>query len=100
MKVKCKVRQITEKELDLEYPYYLYFQSEMYEDELVKVFPNYEIVVKYETGSFKIEKRRYPFYEEHQIINNLTNEKHFNDVFEEALEQLEDYKKGEYEETI
>ena len=94
MKVKCKVRQVTEKELDLEYPYYLAFQDEMCNDELVKVFINYEIVVKYEVGGLKIEKRWYPFYEEHQILNNLTTEEHFNDVFKEAVEQLTELKDG------
>lgn len=94
MKVKCKVREVTEKELDLEYPYYLYFQDEMYNDELVKVFPKYEIVVKYEVGGLKIEKRWYPFYEEHQILNNLTTEKHFEDSFEESLQDLVKLKSG------
>jgi hypothetical protein len=95
MKVKCKVKEITEKELDLEYPYYLYFQDELCNDELIKVFPKYEIIVKYEVGGFKIEKRWCPFYEEYQILNNLTTEKHFNEVFESALEQLKDFKERE-----
>lgn len=94
MKVKCKVREITEKELDLEYPYYLYFQDEMCNDKLVKVFPEYEIAVEYEVGGLKIEKRWYPFYEEHQILNNITTEEHFNDVFKEAVEQLIELKDG------
>jgi len=94
MKVKCKVRQVTEKELDLEYPYYLHFQDEMCNDELVKVFLNYEVVVKYEVGGLIIEKRYYPFYEEHQILNNLTTEEHFEDSFEEALQDLVKLKSG------
>ena len=94
MKVKCKVRQVTEKELDLEYPYYLYFQDEVCNDELVKIFTKYEIVVKYEVGGLKIEKRWCPFYEEYQILNNLTTEEHFNDVFKEALQNLIELKSG------
>ena len=94
MKVKCKVRQVTEKELDLDYPYYLYYQDEMCNDELVKVFHNYEIVVKYEVGGLKIEKRWCPFYEEHQILSNLTTEEHFNEVFNEAVEHLTELKDG------
>lgn len=94
MKVKCKVREVTEKELDLEYPIYLYFQDEMCNDELVKVFPKYEIVVKYEVGGLKIEKRWHPFYEEHQILNNLTRKEHFEDSFEEALQDLVKLKSG------
>jgi hypothetical protein len=95
MKVKCKVKEITEKELDLEYPYYLYFQDELCNDELIKVFPKYEIIVKYEVGCLKIEKRWCPFYEEHQILNNLTTEEHFNEVFQSALEQFKDFKERE-----
>lgn len=94
MKVKCKVRQVTEKELDLEYPCYLYFQDEMCNDELIKVLHEYEVVVKYEVGGLKIEKRWFPFYEEYQIMNNLTTEEHFNDVFNEAVEQLTELKDG------
>ena len=94
MKVRCKVREVKEKELDLEYPYYLYFQDEMCNDELIKVFPEYEIVVKYEVGGFKIEKMWYPFYEEHQIVNNLTTEEHFERVFKEALDQMIERKNG------
>lgn len=94
MKVKCKVRQVTEKELDLEYPIHLYFQDEMCNDELIKVFHEYEIVVKYEVGGLKIEKRWCPFYEEYQILNNLTTEEHFNEVFKEAVEQLTELKDG------
>jgi hypothetical protein len=94
MKVKCKVREVREKELDLEYPYYLYFQDEMCNDELIKVFPEYEIVVKYEVGGLKIEKMRCPFYEEHQILNNLTTEEHFEQVFKEALDQITYFKDG------
>jgi hypothetical protein len=92
MKVKCKVREITEKELDLEYPYYLAFQDELCNDKLIKVFPEYEIVVKYEVGGMKIEKTWCPFYEEYQILNNLTTEEHFEQVFKEALKQITDFK--------
>jgi hypothetical protein len=94
MKVKCKVREITEKELDLEYPYYLAFQDELCNDKLIKVFPEYEIVVKYEVGGMKIEKTWCPFYEEYQILNNLTTEEHFEQVFKEALKQITDFKDG------
>ena len=85
---------LKQKELDLEYPYYLYFQDEVCNDELIKVFPEYEIVVKYEVGGMKIEKTWHPFYEEHQILNNLTTEEHFNKVFSESLEQITYFKDG------
>ena len=66
----------------------------MCNDELIKIFPKYEIVVKYEVGGLKIEKRWCPFYEEHQILRNLTTEEHFNDVFNEAVGQLTELKDG------
>ena len=88
MKVKCTVREITEKELNLEYPYHLYFQDELCQDELVKVYPNYQVTVKYDSFGLKIECDRNTFYEEHQILNNLTSKEHFDEVFEEALQQL------------
>lgn len=94
MKVKCKVREITEKELDLEYPIYLSFQDELCYDTLVKLYLNYELVVSFDVFGVKIEKRQNPFYEEHQILNNLTTEEHFNNAFEEAVQQIVKLKSG------
>lgn len=94
MKVKCKVREITEKELDLEYPIFLYWQDELCYDTLVKLYPNYEIVVSFDVLGVKIEKRQNPFYEEQEILNSLTSEEHFDDSFEQALQQLVKDKAG------
>ena len=88
MKVKCKVRNITEKELDLEYPIFLHFQDELCYSTLVKLYLKYELVVTYNVFGVKIEKRQNPFYEEHQILNTLTTEEHFEDAFKEAVQQL------------
>jgi hypothetical protein len=43
-------------------------------------------------GGMKIEKTWCPFYEEYQILNNLTTEEHFEQVFKEALKQITDFK--------
>lgn len=94
MKVKCKVREISEKELDLEYPIFLYKQDELCQDTLIKLYPTYEVVVSYDIFGIKIEKRQNPFYEEYQILNNLTTQEHFDDEFEQALQTLVQLKAG------
>ena len=95
MKVVIKEFLEQEKELDLEYPYYLYFQDEyaLY-DTVVKVYPKYKIEVKYDFSGVIIERSGYPNYQECQILNNLTTEEHFDDAFEEALQQLVKDKAG------
>lgn len=94
MKVIVTKREIIEEELDLEYPVYLSFQSEMDEYKMVKLYPEYEIVVDFDFFGVKIERNGYPNYQEHQILNNLTTEEHFDDAFEEALQQLVKDKAG------
>ncbi len=88
MKVKAIEQIKVEKELDLEYPFFLYFQSELCEDEVVKVYPDYKISVFFTIFGVKIKQEKNYGYTEHQIVNNLTTEEHFNDMFEEALEHL------------
>lgn len=93
-KVIAKEQTIVEKELDLEYPFYLYFQSELGEDELVKVYPKYKISVFFTIFGVKIEQEKHYGYSEHSIVNNLTSEEHFDDRFEEALQRLVVLKAG------
>lgn len=94
MKVTVKERVETEKELDLEYPYFLYFQSELGEDEVVKVYPKYKISVFFTIFGVEIKQEKHYGYAEHQILNNLTTEEHFDDSFEEALQHLVKLKAG------
>jgi len=95
MKVLVKEQTTTYKELDLEYPFYLYFQSELGEDELIKVSSVYTISVFFTFFGAKIEQgKHYNNYTEYQILNNQTTEEHFNSVFKEALEQLTALKEG------
>jgi hypothetical protein len=88
MKVKIKEYTEVEKELELEYPYFLYFQSELGEDEIVKVFEKYKISVFFTLFGVEIKQEKHYRYSEHQILNNLTTEEHFDDSFEEALQHL------------
>ncbi len=94
MKVIAKEHKIVEKEIDLEYPYFLYFQSELGEDEIVKVFEKYKISVFFTIFGVEIKQEKHYGYTEHQILNNLTSEEHFDDAFEEALQHLIKLKAG------
>lgn len=90
MKVKIKEFVETTKELDLEYPFYLYFQDELGYDEVCKVFEDYEILVKYGIFGTKIETRKYHNYTEHQILNNLTTEEHFVEMYMEVIQEFKE----------
>lgn len=90
MKVTVKEYIKTTKELDLEYPFYLYFQDELGYDELCKVFKDYEIIVKYEISGTKIETNKFHNYTEGQITNNLTSEQHFVETYMEAMQQFKE----------
>ena len=94
MKVIAKDHKTVEKELDLEYPVFLYFQSEAGEDELIKVYQKYNITVKFTNFGIIISNEKNYGYSENQILNNLTTEEHFNDAFEEALQNIVKLKSG------
>ncbi len=92
MKVTAKEYKTIEKELDLEYPIYLYFQTELGEDEVVKVMPTYKISVFFNMLGTEIKKSYNSGYSENLIMNNLTTEKHFNESFDEAVQYLTEVK--------
>lgn len=95
MKVKVKEYTTVEKELDLEYPIYMYYQSELGEDEVVKVMSKYKISVYFTLFGVKIkQEKHYNNYTEHEILNNQTTEEHFENSFKEAVEQLTELKDG------
>lgn len=94
MKVSVKEYITTEKEIDLEYPYFLAFQSELGEDEVVKVFETYKISVFFTIFGVEIKQEKHYGYTEYQILNNLTTEECFNDSFEEAVQHLVKLKAG------
>lgn len=80
-------RKVIEKELDIEYPFYLYFQDEMTE-EYHKVGEKFTIIVEinFFGGHIKVENTR--MLEEHIIKNNLTKKEHFLEFWEEVLGEL------------
>lgn len=83
-------KKIIEKEIDLEYPYYLYFQDEYcLNDELHKVNENKTIVVKNGINHNQIEvietKKQY----EYIINNNLTTKEHFLECYNNVLTEIQ-----------
>ena len=89
-KVIISETKTIKKELELEYPIYLYFQDENCNDELVMVNEKYSIKVKYEFYSLVIEKNKYFTLLEHYITNNLTTKEHFLEIYNEALQVIKD----------
>ena len=79
MKVKViSDRKIIEKELDLEYPYHLYFQDEdCLNDELHRVCEKHTIIVKNGIHYNTIERVVTRMQDEYIILNNLTTVEHF-----------------------
>lgn len=84
MKVKViSDRKIIEKELDLEYPYHLYFQDEYcLNDELHRVCEKYTIIVKNGIHYNTIEIVVTRMQDEYIIQNNLTTEEHFFECYD------------------
>ena len=86
-KVKVVTREVKEKELNLEYPIFLYFQDELCYDELVAILDEKcKITVKYDTFGF-IVTYEHKFWIDDGLINerNFTTKKHFNEVYKDAM---------------
>ena len=87
-KVVVSEMKRVDKELEIEYPIYLYFQDESCNDELLMITKDYQIKVKYEYFSLVIEKSKSQFIYEHYITRNLTTKEHFLNVYNEALNTI------------
>lgn len=88
-KVKIIERSFVEKEIDLEYPFYLYYQGEYaLSSEYIKVDKYKSLHVNYETISLSVAIKNTPPYELYQIENNLIKEEEFNEIFIDALSQI------------
>lgn len=95
MKVKIKEYTTTEKELDLEYPYFLFFQDEdCIGGEYFKVWENYSICIKIDYEEHSISRKPTQNYSEHTILRNLTTEEDFNEQYEYLEEWLRNRKDG------
>jgi hypothetical protein len=88
MKVKVTETKSETKEIDLEYPIYLYFQDELCHDELMMIKEDCQIIVKYDVLSLVIERSKYFMIRPEYIKNNLTTREHFLEVFDEAIASI------------
>ena len=84
-KVKIQVHTVEQKEVDLEYPIYLYFQDENDFDELIKIDEKYQLRITWDIFGVEIKKTQNFKIEEH-YLNNLTNKEHFDMFYNDALE--------------
>jgi hypothetical protein len=80
-------QEIIKEETNLNYPLYVYYQDEDCNDELIKLNEKEKITIKYNHFGFKIEKTNI-FNITENDIKNLTDKKHFDEVFKEAIESL------------
>ena len=90
-KVKVITREVKEKELDLEYPIFLYFQDELCNDELVAILNDKcKITVKYNTLGFDITYE-YKFWLDDYLVDkkNFTTKDHFNEVYRDAMKFID-----------
>lgn len=90
MKLKILKLEYKEIETNLDLPVYLYFQDEFCNDELVKITEKEKIVIKYDNDKFSISVERDFQIEDLNFERCQTNEKHFNKIYLEALQQLSD----------
>jgi len=101
MKVKViSDRKIIEKELDLEYPYHLYFQDEDgLNDELHRVCEQYTIIVKNGIHHNLIERVPTRTQDEYIVKNNITTEEHFFEYYDNVNMNIQNATKRIYRKT-
>ena len=90
MKLKVIKREYKEVETNLDLPVYLYFQDELCNDELVKITGKEKITVKYDYNILTISVETNFIVEDFIFERCQTTEKHFNEIYTEALKQLSD----------
>jgi len=75
-------RILIEKQLDINYPFYLYFQDEYcMNDELHKVDENFTIIVKCGIIENSIQKKQTYIQDEYFVLNNMTTKEHFIEIY-------------------
>lgn len=84
MKVKVKEQQFTEKEIDLEYPFYLYYQdSDKGHEEFREVRERTTTTIKDGWHGSSIELSNTILYTEQEIYTNSINREEYEHVLEE-----------------
>lgn len=92
-KVKINYTTTEQKEVDLEYPIYLYYQDELCNDELIKVDEKQRTIIKYDVFELSIKETSL-YYLTEQDLKAITTKEHFDEVFNEALSQIKNAAKG------
>ena len=87
MKVKVRKQETIIKEIDLEYPIYLYFQDEDCNDEIVMVNENMKVTVKFDIFGIEVTSSNFNIIEEYELKNQTTRE-HFMESYKEALKHF------------
>jgi hypothetical protein len=90
MKLKVIKREYKEVETNLDLPVYLYFQDELCNDELVKITEKEKITVKYDYNILTISVETNFIVEDFIFEGRQTTEKHFKEIYSEALKHLTD----------
>ena len=89
-KVKVVSRGIVEKELDLEYPIFLYFQGEFWDDEMVAVInENCKITIKHDISDLKVIYENKFVLDDYLVTErNITTRRHFEESYKEAMDTI------------
>jgi len=88
MKLKIIKREHKEVETNLELPVYLYFQDEYCNDEWIKITDKEKITIKYYYYNFTISVETDFYVEDLDFNRYLTTENNFNEIYLNALKQL------------
>jgi hypothetical protein len=94
MKVVVSEFKRTEKEIDLEYPIYLYYQDDFIEEHIMDNGVHQVKVIR-EPFSVSIKVERSEKYEEAYLRRNLTSKKHFLGEYLDALDYIRNIDKWE-----
>ena len=89
MKVKVIERSSVEKEIDLEYPFYLYYQGDYaLTSEYIKVDEKRSLHVNYEATGISVSIKETKPYEIWEIENALIRKKDFDENLIYVLNQI------------
>lgn len=89
MKVKIIERSSVEKEINLEYPFYLYYQGDYcLSSEYVKVDEKKSLHINYEATGISVSVKDTKPYEMWEIENHLSRGKEFDENLVYIIEQI------------
>ena len=86
-KVKVFNKTTTHRELDIDYPVYIYYPDDNAYDTMVAVFEDKHIMVSHDRLGVSIQRGGYYSIEDYDIKNFVSKER-FEEFFKEALESI------------